>query len=317
MKNIKISKRTIIIFIALFVLLLFSIILITKIKSLPAKTKGTDIDKSLEIYDTEFRQLDNVDIFFSVYDVFLNSMKKVVSDEEDINSSVFDLLDDQYKKYYDVSKKNINEKISKYKNMNFVVKNIMVAITSGNFATYLVDTECNSENYKFIIRVDYSTLAYSMYLPDFIEEYGMENYVSNLLVTEKNIKVNNENKFNYLSLSSEDILIKYSNMMKKLGFEYVYNNYISDQTKANYSKEELSEFFKNENTFFNRPVFVELLENKNVNNSNTSIYSFKDRKMNEYEITIKDIIDIKLTINIVPEETDNNEAEGLLEIIGQ
>ena len=63
MKNIKISKRTIIIFIALFVLLLFSIILITKIKSLPAKTKGTDIDKSLEIYDTEFRQLDNVDIF--------------------------------------------------------------------------------------------------------------------------------------------------------------------------------------------------------------------------------------------------------------
>ena len=74
MKN---KKKMIMIIIIICIILIISIFIINKILTMPEKTYGTDIDKSEEIYDTDFNKLKNIDIFFSVYNV-ANSTSSVV-----------------------------------------------------------------------------------------------------------------------------------------------------------------------------------------------------------------------------------------------
>ena len=101
------------------------------------------------------------------------------------------------------------------------------------------------------------------------------------------------------------------------GFEYVYENFIGEDTKSNYSKKEIEDLFNNENSYFNRAAFIDLIVTNSSDYAETT-YEFKDRKMNEYKITESGTLNLKIDFIIVPEEEIVNEdGGGLLEIIQQ
>lgn len=317
MKKIKVSKRSLIL-IGIFILVIIIIIMIVNYyKNLPPKSIGSDIDKSEEIFDTDFRELENIDLYFSVYDTFYNVIDIINSSDNEKNEKVLELLDEDYIDYYNLNKNNVIDKVKEYMDKKFIIKNILSARTSGNFTSYLITAINDEVDCNFIVRVDFSTLSYSIILPNFINDYGYENFVTNNLKVEKSIKSNNNNKFNYLVLTNEEILEKYSNVLNYFEFEYVYENFIGENTKNNYSKEEIEDLFNNENSYFNRAAFVDLVVTNSSDYDETT-YEFKDRKMNEYKITESGNLNLKIDFIIVPEEEIVNEdGGGLLEIIQQ
>ena len=82
MKKIKVSKRSLIL-IGIFILVIIIIIMIVNYyRNLPPKSIGSDIDKSEEIFDTDFRELENIDLYFSVYDTFYNVIDIINSSDD-------------------------------------------------------------------------------------------------------------------------------------------------------------------------------------------------------------------------------------------
>ena len=319
MKNIKISKITILICIAAVIVIGLIIHFIIKLIKLPPKTYGTDIDKSEQIYDTSFKNLINDASFLNVYNTleYVNNFLMNPSFNDNRKEIMIDILDSDYKDYYNLKKGNVIEHVKPYIGKQFIIENVKEAQTLGSYSTFLITALCENEEKYLIMRVDYATLSFSLFLPDYVEEYGIENYIENILMKNESIKNNNYNKFEMKTYTTQNKLQIYSEIMSKYDFEFIYANFIGDDTKNNYSKDEIKKLYENEDSFFKRSAFVDLKE-YNSEDYTEYKYTFKDRKMNEYTIIDKGSMDIKLDFTIAPEEEIVNiDGGGLLEIIEQ
>ena len=151
MKKIKVSKRSLIL-IGIFILVIIIIIMIVNYyRNLPPKSIGSDIDKSEEIFDTDFRELENIDLYFSVYDTFYNVIDIINSSDDKKNEKILELLDEEYIDYYNLNKNNVNDKVNEYIDKKFTIKNILSARTSGKFTSYLITAINDEVDYNFIL----------------------------------------------------------------------------------------------------------------------------------------------------------------------
>lgn len=326
MNKLKINKKTITIIIVIIIVLIIAINTIIKLVNRPAKTYGTDIDKSEQTYDDNFRNIINTDTFFNVCNVikkveqYLNNSDSSAQREE----ALYNVLDKNYIELYNIKKKNINEYIDNYIGKKINIKNIQEAQTSGNYSSFLVEVNFYDEKYLgdekdeyMIVRVDFATLSYSIILPNYFENRTIEDYVLNNLKDDSTIKRNDHNIYDYKVYSNENKLSEYSKMLSNMDVKYIYLTYVGNETKNRYTIDEFEEIYNNENSYFQRPVFVNL-STKNNDNYTVTTYSFKDRKMNEYIITENGIFDFKIDFEFIeeeePEYIDNG---GMLNIIQQ
>lgn len=287
--------------------------------NLPEKSYGTEIDKTIEIYDTSFGDLTNIENAFSIFDVFqLMNEYLNMSNDDNKNKILYSILDNVYIDYYNVKKNNACEILNEYLNKSFVIKSMKVARISGNYSVFLVDSILGEQNYQFIVKLYPGNMNFSIIFPNYVEEYGLENYISNDLTTDNNTIQDTEyNKYLYKSYTDEEIVKKYSEILSTLNFDYIYKNYIGETTKANYTFDEIKDFYDSEDFYFKRPAIINL-ESKANDDYTLYTYMFKDRKMNEYTIAQKNVWDFTIDfIKVEEEEITNPDGGGLLEIIQQ
>ena len=204
------------------------------------------------------------------------------------------ILDEEYISYYNITRENINDYIDQYINKEYVINTITCASTYDN-SLYVIFVNCE-DNAQFIIKYSATTNKYKLYLDNYLEDYGYDNFINNNL---KNILDNSYvqgNKYNYIEpkINDDEYINEYFDMLSKYDFNYIYENIFDDNTKNIYSYDELLNIYNDENSFFKNNNLYSISSVFNDNGFKT--YSFTDSLLKKYNIIENKYFDFKISI---------------------
>ena len=286
------------IFFLVILIILISSLIIVLINKIDDDQKGKiekeeafeyteDISNSNEITELKYPN-----IAWYIYDVFNQLGNNAYSDKVMLN-----ILDEEYLKYYSLDENNISDITSKYINKKYDIEKIEYAATYDN-EMYVCFVTCSSGE-KFILKYSSISNKYKIYLDNYLNDVGYENFVNNELLDILDNSYVQGNKYNYvesIAYEPNTVVLKYYEMLKNYDFEYIYTNFVSDETKSKYSYDKLNLLYSNEESYFNSNVLnsVDYIPT----DDGFRIYSYKDSLLNEYKISENGYFNFKIDINI-------------------
>ena len=289
-------KRKLYIYIIVFLIILLILLAIIsiinnindnqdgKIETEEAYEYPDSMQNSTEIYDLNYPM-----IAFYAYDVINQLQYNAYSIDV-----MLAILDEEYISYYNITRENINDYIDQYINKEYVINTITCASTYDN-SLYVIFVNCE-DNAQFIIKYSATTNKYKLYLDNYLEDYGYDNFINNNL---KNILDNSYvqgNKYNYIEpkINDDEYINEYFDMLSKYDFNYIYENIFDDNTKNIYSYDKLLNIYNDENSFFKNNNLYSISSVFNDNGFKT--YSFTDSLLKKYNIIENKYFDFKISI---------------------
>lgn len=280
--NTKIKKR-IFIFLTIIIAIMI-ILLIVFLNNRFEKNKIISKEEAYEFPDeeevknsNEIYNYFNRGIYIEIYNILKALSSNIYSSDVMMN-----ILDEEYIDYYKIDKNNIIQKIDAYKNERFNLKNVEYAENLyGDMYIFIVTLE---DDQQIIIKYSSESNKYKIFLPDYIKDIGKDAFINEkiLKLFDGYVQGNQFNIGNGLSYTDKTALENYFDIFYDLGFDYVYNNFMSKETKEMYTYSELNDFYFNLLDIFYDSEPIDLTTSKDDNNYTT--YSFKDTKHNEYII---------------------------------
>ena len=275
------NRKSIIIIIIVLLLLLATLIITTSISN-KKKGKITKDIEGLEYTDdivntNEVFELQNPSLAFTVYNIIKELQYNANSPEV-----MMAILDQDYIQHYGLDESNVKEHVKEYIGKALMINKITYAEHFQN-TFYVFFVEC--DNNEFIIKYSATSNKYKIYLDDYVKEYGKDNYIKNDLLNVLNTARVQGNMYNYCEevIYEDDFIISYYEMLSEKTFEDIYNNILTEETKAKYSKDELEKIYASEDSFFNNSNVYSLdcLPSEN----GYKIYTFTDVALNSYTLT--------------------------------
>ena len=107
------------------------------------------------------------------------------SEEAFINKDeIFNLLDEEYINWSGLKSSDIDKIIENFKFKDYIIKDMVFIHKEKSISLYYIKMEflsdnLNNDNYEFLIKLDEEKLCFSIYLQDYVENLGYNNYVSN------------------------------------------------------------------------------------------------------------------------------------------
>lgn len=154
--------------------------------------------------------LNCVNKFYGYYSSIYDSTSEI--SPEDSVSKIYKLLDEKYIKKYNLTEKSLKDKLNPIStDVEVNVDDMLYATAYGNISVYLVSGQIREKltneynNFNILVVLDSSKYAFSLYLEDYIKEYGYNklkegdefayNYYSEITSNEMNGYVNSEVKY--------------------------------------------------------------------------------------------------------------------------
>lgn len=237
-------------------------------------------------FNGEIIKLQNPGLAFEAYWAIQRLNVSSYSEE-----AMLEILDDEYLNYYNLNQSNIGEKIRPYKDKLYNIVNMEYAYYGPN---YLCIITCD-DGKKFLFRYSFNESAYSIFLDDYIEDVGYDEFVSSKLelILKEEFKANDYTIGEGIVYTDDKILENYKFLMED--FENVYNNILDEETKSKYSYDELKAIFDDEYSLFG-DKFSKIELTKTVNENQLFTYSFRDVNGRNYTLTEINYFNFKVTI---------------------
>lgn len=223
----------------------------------------------------------NVSNLSEAYDVKTCTNKFYLYCKTYMNSSknsVYELLDKEYIKQYNLNSDNFDEKIKEFKSDTLEIKNIYKIQEHNNISLYMVNAyelyknSDDQNEFNILVKLDNKNNTFSVYLEDYIDDnnYKKLNFGDSIKIKLRSVKKQNDNIFSKKSESEINNLNDYISDFKSLCIFYRnYAYYLLD--------EENNEKFKTYQEFNNYIIdnFSEIISMK--------LIAFELQKNNDYE----------------------------------
>ena len=183
-------------------------------------------NKQVEIEEEYYSVKSCIDKYYSIIDSY-KYMSEELSEEEintkkiNLSNSLIDLLDEQYKNQFNITEKNIENKIiSNYEKINFVVNEMYVFDCNDDISVYVVYgkelAEDINNNTGYLVKVDRKNNTYSIMPYEFLIKNNYEK-LSEFNIKEIDTNYINENDNNYFTQS----FLNYQDIVASVFKDYV------------------------------------------------------------------------------------------------
>ena len=308
-------KKTIIILIIVLIIMLISIIAISMYKNSVgtdenSKFADEEFEKQISYENNEnIEKVKNANKYYTVSSLVERYMSYIVdidSEDEEIRDLVIeaidDILDDEYKKEFNITKDSIKQKYKDYGEEEVVVvDDIYVTEKSASINVFLIygRRTIDEKDFKLMIKMDSLNNRFSVFPEEYMKKYEYSHNSSgeDIDIDVEEIQEKDFNKFVFENISDERMAVQYFNEFKR--------NFLSGATKAygalneEYRKERFGsfenfkEFVEKEQEYISRiEINGYLVENKNnekkyiCKDQNGNLYIFKELAIEEYEVTL-------------------------------
>lgn len=308
----KLGKIAIILFIILIILIIIIIGLIYS-------NKGQiiyDIDESgseeeLYNFDTTLQQVtvrndyytvkECVEKFYTYYALIFSE-----SDNSDYIEAIYDMLDEEYKNYSNISLNNLKQNINTLKESIVNINKMYVSKKNINVSVYIVEGRLrevstgNITDFKLILKLDALTKTFTVLLDDYVEQnYKNLELNKDINITVPNsIEKNKHNIYDYKIVDEEtyvrDLVAKYKEEIL-FDVQSAYNHLDNEYREKRF--ETLSEFqtFAQKNIISN--VTLKLNKYKKTAYDGYTEYVCTDEKENYYIFNETSVMDYSMILD--------------------
>ena len=210
----------------------------------------------------KFQKLENITDYYTVKSCiskfFSSYFSTFESESQDQKQKLYNTLNIEYITYKGITPENITSKLEKIGQSVLTVNNVLSLTNYDGMYLYLAEiTLRNSQNnintdMNIMLILDRNNMTYNVLLDDFIKEKGYNNLnVGDSISFEipKNIELNNNNAFGYLSFSYDDYA---KDLFNKFRNDLIYN--------PDKAYELLDEEFKTKN-YPTKESFISFIDN--------------------------------------------------------
>ncbi len=256
------------------------------------------------------------------------SQENIEKIESIIYKNIFNLLDEKYIEYADITESNIKAKLEKEDNILINISEMYVIEKNENMETYLIYfdeiyvNESKVIKTKMMINLDKKSNTFSILLEDYIDDRYVDLNDNTIIVSNipDTIVKKEVNVYTYRNISDEEhILYLFNNLKQNLMYnrEAVYNNLQEEYSNKKFESYDDFELYAKNNS--RKTVTMELDKYEKVikdgyvqymcQDTNGNYYIFNEYNMVENYI-ILDIytIDIPEYVNIYNQLDDNEKA---------
>jgi hypothetical protein len=271
----KYIKNIIIALLIIIVIIILILLTISKQKQNNIEKDSYNNNADITNIDTNIRQVDNISLYYTVYDCFTKFCKTItmeisniqedyieggeipysslvgVNNENDRNIAIYNQLDKEYIEDKSITTENVYSNL-KFINNNFKIKKMYIIDSEEikEFYLYIINKE-TKEEFLFNIILDVNNKTYS------IKPMDMVDYKKIIKTNVKSIEKNNNNVFEYSNITDEQ-------MAKNYFYDYK-NNLINniDETYDSLEDEYKKERFGNLESY-KKYIFENQEEFKNI-----------------------------------------------------
>ena len=268
----------------------------------PFEYKEEDIKNKItnDVYDVENRTF-----FYFFYDVVEQINDYCKSDN--FQNELYSILNEDYLSYYNITKDNINESLKEFKNNTYIFEDLKYCL-SYKPDTYVFLVYCQNDK-KLIIKYTLLDSTYSVFLDNYVEDYGLQKFIDDKVVSMLQVNHGNPNDYNVMRMKmypAKDIVEEYADMLLEMDFNTIYEKYIGQTTKDKYSYDEIYSFINTDAYFFKKHVYVTFKEKK-VNDKMAYRYTFKDAHENDFTVNENKPYEFTFDFNINENSTYNKQ----------
>ncbi len=175
----------------------------------------------------------------SYYGYNENNEFTLIYNEKEISDIVYDMLDTQYVKKNNINSENLFNNINKLNDLYLLsIAKISKIYENNNIKSFAVHIIVqNQEDYSLlqenflIVNIDDNNLSFSIEPLSGIKSIDDINITTDT-ITE--IKLNENNDFQYVSMTDQDMVLEYISLYKRISLiapGYVYNNFLDEEYK--------------------------------------------------------------------------------------
>ena len=270
--------------------------------------KEDNVDKDLvEVKSSDIYYMikRNVDLYISYMKQINGIIGEITYQDQNVSddgiNKLYDLLDDEYKEQFNVTKNNLADKIKRYESYDLDIRMMYKVEFTDKIFLYIIEATLDREEFNVFIKIDNENATFSIYPQEYIDKNFDEITTDSIQIkiNKNNIPKNSYNGIRYSKISDDYLALQYINTLKKRILndpEYAYTLMEEEYKQKRFGS--LENFKKYVN---NNRAEIEQIETesylKNTYQDYTefickdqfnNIYSFKDRGIMNYIVELDD-----------------------------
>lgn len=242
----------IIVLIFLIILIVGIVVIINTIKKNDVYHEDIPLEEDVQKKESnmgKFQKLDNISDYYTVkacLGKFINAYYSLFENNDELErKNLYQLLDNKYINYKNITEENIYDKLTKYEQSIITINSILSLNNYNGIYVYLVNyisrnsiTNIN-ETFNIMLILDKNNMTYSVILDDYLQENQLLNYsIGDSIDFEVPNKIdkNNNNYFGYLSVTYDEYA---EDLYDQFRLDLIYNvdrayERLNEEFKRNY-----------------------------------------------------------------------------------